>query len=65
VLSEYVPVAVNCCVEPKAIPGLAGVTSIEDSVAPVLTVPAPPPLYVVSTAASEIIITAIPSVFFI
>jgi hypothetical protein len=63
VLSEYVPVAVNCCVAPKAILGLAGVTSIEVSVAPELIVPAPQSLQVVSTAASEIITTTIPSLF--
>jgi hypothetical protein len=33
VLSEYVPVAINCCVAPIAILGLAGVTAIEVSVA--------------------------------
>jgi hypothetical protein len=63
VLSEYVPVAVNCCVLPKAILGLAGVTSIEVNVAPELIVPAPPTLQVASTAASEIITTTIPSLF--
>ena len=31
--SEYVPVAVNCCVPPCAIDGFAGVTAIEVSVA--------------------------------
>jgi hypothetical protein len=31
-LSEYVPVAVNCFVEPTAIIGFAGVTEIETSV---------------------------------
>ena len=31
--SEYVPVAVNCCVVPLPMPGLAGVTAIEVSVA--------------------------------
>ncbi len=30
--SEYVPVAVNCCVRPLAIDGLAGATEIDDSV---------------------------------
>ena len=33
--SENVPVAVNCCVAPAAIDGLAGVTAIEVSVAAV------------------------------
>lgn len=33
VLSEYVPVAVNCCVAPGAILGLAGITAIETNVA--------------------------------
>ena len=33
VLSEYVPVAVNCCAAPAAMPGLAGVTAIETRVA--------------------------------
>jgi hypothetical protein len=33
VLSEYVPVAVNCFVVPFAMLGLVGVTAIEDSVA--------------------------------
>lgn len=61
--SEYVPVALNCCVVPKAIRGLAGVTSIEVSVAPELIVPAPQSLQVVSTAANEIITTAIASLF--
>jgi hypothetical protein len=56
-------VALNCCVVPKAILGLAGVTSIEVSVAPDLIVPAPPLLKVVSTAAIEIINTAIASLF--
>jgi hypothetical protein len=63
VLSEYVPVALNCCVVPKAIRGLAGVTSIEVSVAPELIVPAPQTLQVVRTAANEIIATTIPSLF--
>src|SRR6186713_685444 len=31
--SVYTPVAVNCCVVPLAMPGRAGVTSIETSVA--------------------------------
>ena len=31
-LSEYVPVAVNCCVPPAWIVGFAGVTAIEFSV---------------------------------
>ena len=35
VASLYVPVAVNCCVAPLAIDGLAGVTAIEASVAAV------------------------------
>ena len=61
--SEYVPVAVNCCVVPKAILGLAGVTSIEVSVARELIVPAPQTLQVVSTAANEMITTTIPSLF--
>jgi hypothetical protein len=30
-LSVYVPVAVNCCVRPLAIEGLAGVTAIDTS----------------------------------
>jgi hypothetical protein len=30
-LSLYVPVAVNCCVSPKAIEGFAGITRIETS----------------------------------
>src|SRR5208283_3469778 len=34
-LSEYVPVAVNCCVVPLAIDGLTGVTAIDCSVAAV------------------------------
>jgi len=34
-LSEKVPVAVNCCVVPLAIEGLAGVTAIDTSVADV------------------------------
>ncbi len=63
VLSEYVPVAVNCCVVPRAMLALAGVTSIEVSVALELIVPAPQSLQVVSTAASEIIATTIPSLF--
>jgi hypothetical protein len=46
-LSEYVPVAVNCWVAPTAILGFAGVTAIEDNVAPPLppdgTPPPPPP----------------------
>jgi hypothetical protein len=33
--SVYVPVAVNCCVLPLAIDGLAGVTAIDTSVAAV------------------------------
>jgi hypothetical protein len=32
-LSEYVPVAVNCCVTPEEIFWLAGVTAMEDRVA--------------------------------
>jgi len=35
VLSLYVPVAVNCCVSPGPIDGLAGVTTIEVRVAAV------------------------------
>ena len=37
-LSEYVPVAVNCCVAPVGMVGFAGVTAIDVSVgaAPVL-----------------------------
>lgn len=61
--SEYFPVAVNCCAVPKAILGLAGVTSIEVSVTLGLITPAPQSLQVVSTAASEIIIATIPSLF--
>ncbi|MDO8413390.1 MAG: hypothetical protein Q7S51_06345, partial [Gallionellaceae bacterium] len=34
VLSEYIPVAVNCVLSPKAIFGLVGVTSIDVSTAP-------------------------------
>ena len=34
-LSLYVPVAVNCCVAPLAIEGVAGVTAIDTSVAAV------------------------------
>ena len=34
-LSVYVPVAVNCCVRPLAIDGLAGVTAMDCSVAAV------------------------------
>jgi hypothetical protein len=34
-VSEYVPVAVNCCVSPLAIDGLTGVTAIDTSVAAV------------------------------
>ena len=34
-LSEYVPVAVNCCLVPRAILGFVGVTSIETRVADV------------------------------
>ena len=30
--SEYVPVAVNCCVRPLVIAGLSGVTAMETSV---------------------------------
>ena len=33
VLSEYVPVAINCYVNPSAMLGLVGVTAIADSVA--------------------------------
>ena len=46
VLSEYVPVAVNCSVVPGAMLGLAGVTAIEESVtvgALVVPPPSPPP----------------------
>lgn len=63
VLSEYVPVAVNCCVVPKAMLEFAGVTSIEVSVAPELIVPAWQTLQAVSTAANKIITTTIPSLF--
>src|SRR3989339_579592 len=35
VASEYVPVAINCCVVPLAILGLTGVTAMDDSVAAV------------------------------
>ena len=35
VLSENVPVAMNCCVAPRAMFGLAGVTVMEESVAEV------------------------------
>src|SRR5947208_1659608 len=41
--SEYVPVALNCCVAPAAMEGFAGVTAIEDSVAPVGGLLPPPP----------------------
>ena len=34
-LSEYVPVAVNCCVVPLGIEGLAGLTAMDTSVAAV------------------------------
>jgi hypothetical protein len=37
-LSLYVPVAVNCCVAPEAIEGVAGVTAIDCSAAAGLTV---------------------------
>jgi hypothetical protein len=37
-LSLYVPVAVNCCVAPAAMEGVAGVTAIDCSVAAALTV---------------------------
>ena len=36
--SEYVPVAVNCCVPPTTIVGFAGVIAIELSVGTVCTV---------------------------
>jgi len=36
VASEYVPVAVNCCVAPTAMLGLAGVTAMEASEAAVI-----------------------------
>jgi hypothetical protein len=36
VLSENVPVAVNCCVVPSAFVGFVGVTAIEDNVAAVM-----------------------------
>lgn len=42
VLSEYVPVAVNCCVVPFALAGLVGVTLIETSVADVTVKPVVP-----------------------
>jgi hypothetical protein len=49
-LSEYVPVAVNCCVVPVVTLGFAGVTATEASVAAVVPPPPPPP----PQAASEI-----------
>jgi hypothetical protein len=36
--SEYVPMAVNCCVSPSAIDGLVGVTAIDTSVGAVTNV---------------------------
>ena len=43
VLSEYVPVALNCCVVPVAMEGLAGDTEMDASVGVVLPPPPPPP----------------------
>ena len=44
VLSEKMPVAVNCLVVPGAMLGLVGVTAIETRIAPELFVTIPPPL---------------------
>jgi hypothetical protein len=43
VLSEKVPVAVNCCVDPSTISGLEGETVIESSVGVGAGVSSPPP----------------------
>jgi hypothetical protein len=50
VLSEYVPVAVNCCVAPIKMLGLAGVTAMEASVAAPPPPPPPPPPHFTSAA---------------
>ena len=56
-LSEYVPVAVNCCVNPFATDGFAGVTAIDTNVAAPtvntvepLTAPSDAPIVLVPTA---------------
>jgi hypothetical protein len=49
VLSEYVPVAVNCSVVPRGMLGLAGVTAIEISVALDVLAPPPPPPQLVNS----------------
>ena len=57
VVSEYVPVAVNCCVVPFATVGFTGVTAIDCSVAAVtvstelfdVTPPCPALMFVVPT----------------
>jgi hypothetical protein len=58
-LSLYVPVAVNCCVVPLAIDGLAGVTAIDCSVAAV-TVNTVEPLTPVKVALMGLVPTPTP-----
>jgi hypothetical protein len=63
--SEYMPVAVNCCVVPLAILGFVGVTLIELNAVPekvALVFPAP---QADRTDASEISVTTIFIIFFI
>jgi hypothetical protein len=54
--SEYVPVAVNCCVPPSPIVAVAGVTAMETSVTPVTVTDALP-----LTIPSEAVIVAEPA----
>jgi hypothetical protein len=49
-LSLYVPVAVNCCVEPAVIEGDAGVTAMDCSVVEELTVRVAAPLVILPAA---------------
>jgi len=53
-LSLYVPVAVNCCVAPAAMEGVAGVTAIDCNVAAELTVSVAAPLVILP---SELVTT--------
>ena len=56
-LSEYVPVAVNCCVRPFAIDGFAGVTAIDSNVA-AITVIVVEPLTALTVALIKLVPTA-------
>ena len=53
VLSEYIPVAVNCLVLPSAMLGLVGVTSMETKVAALVGVLLLPPQAEISSITAD------------